>query len=329
VNRYLVTSDIHLSDRPKDAYRFGLFPWLVNQQTKYKPDATYILGDITEFKDKHSSTLVNSLVSNLKMLTPPVYILRGNHDCISADNPFFDFLNEIEGIYFITFPWQGLFSTAKIAMIPHQRNQSDFDTMCKQVPDGYGWMLHQTCAGSYSETGAPLTGFNIALIEQKQPRFVLAGDVHKPQLAGGVMYIGSPYHIKHGDNFVPRVMLLNDDGTYKDLHFPAPKKLSLHIRNAEEILNNKYLNKGDQVKVSVQLAREEIVEWQKVKEGVLKACQTKGLEIYGVELLKPVKRERTKVEMKVKSDAEYLKTYCDAEQTPKQMRDVGFRLLGA
>ena len=77
---WLLSADLHLSDRARDSHRFGLFPWLKKQQQKNKVDATFLLGDLTQEKDRHSSALVNRIVEELLTLTPPVYVLRGNHD---------------------------------------------------------------------------------------------------------------------------------------------------------------------------------------------------------------------------------------------------------
>src|SRR5882724_7118261 len=99
--KWLLTSDLHLSDKPRDAYRFGLFPWLAKQQKAHNVDAIFILGDLTENKDRHSAKLVNQTIESLLTLRPPVYILRGNHDGIDPGSPFFKFVNSIEGIKLI------------------------------------------------------------------------------------------------------------------------------------------------------------------------------------------------------------------------------------
>ena len=95
---WLLSADLHLSDRARDSYRFGLFPWLKKQQQKNKVDATFLLGDLTQEKDRHSSALVNRIVEELLTLTPPVYVLRGNHDGLNPNSPFFKFLNSISGL---------------------------------------------------------------------------------------------------------------------------------------------------------------------------------------------------------------------------------------
>ena len=57
----LVIGDLHLTDQPKDAYRFGIFKWIKKQIEKHQPEYTVILGDLTDKKDKHSAGLVNRI----------------------------------------------------------------------------------------------------------------------------------------------------------------------------------------------------------------------------------------------------------------------------
>src|SRR5713226_9416852 len=114
---YLISADLHLSDRPRDEYRWGLFGWLAKMQAKHDVTATMFLGDITQDKDKHSATLVNRLVDELIGLKPPIYILRGNHDGIDPANPYFRFLSTIEGVQFIVEPTV----IDGVAFIPHCR----------------------------------------------------------------------------------------------------------------------------------------------------------------------------------------------------------------
>src|SRR5215831_509799 len=130
----LITSDLHLSDRARDRYRFGLFKWLVKKQRKYNVDATFILGDVTDRKDNHSAALVNEIIDNLILLKPPVYILKGNHDFIDPDTPYFRFLSRLDGIKFISEPTRLPDWGWGAAMIPHQPDQASFDRACGVIP---------------------------------------------------------------------------------------------------------------------------------------------------------------------------------------------------
>ncbi|HWY34909.1 MAG TPA: hypothetical protein VNX68_09695, partial [Nitrosopumilaceae archaeon] len=58
----LITSDLHLTDKDRDEYRWGLFPWLKQQIISYKPTTLLFLGDTTDAKDRHSAKLTNRIV---------------------------------------------------------------------------------------------------------------------------------------------------------------------------------------------------------------------------------------------------------------------------
>ena len=324
---WLITTDLHLSDRPRDQYRFDLFPWLVKQQSKHSITDTFILGDITENKDRHSSTLVNKIVEHLLTLKPPVYVLRGNHDGLDPKNPFFKFLNCIEGLMFICKPTCMLDSV----FVPHCSNQAMLDDAChipKYQPKAV--FLHNTFDGAIAETGARLTGLSTAPIEALKPRLgAYSGDVHAPQRHDCVTYVGSPYQVRFGDEFEPRVLLLNEKGE-KDLHFKCPRKWSLTVRGADDIDGNPSLLRGDQVKLIIALAREEAVEWKAYKQSVLAACKKRGLDVYGVdiEIQTTKQRERVKLnEAQVKTPAEIVSSFCKAENTPSNIKQIGMELL--
>src|SRR4029077_476814 len=51
----LITADIHLSDQPRDAYRFTGMATIRRIAEENKVGAIFILGDLTEQKDFHSS----------------------------------------------------------------------------------------------------------------------------------------------------------------------------------------------------------------------------------------------------------------------------------
>lgn len=326
---WLVTSDLHLTDRPRDAYRFDLFPWLAKQQEKHSVTATFILGDITDSKDKHPSTLVNRLVEEITGLRPPVYILMGNHDYVSYENPFFKFLSCVEGISFVTEPtW---LEDHKVAMIPHQPDQASFDSACSIIQQSaLGVFCHQCFDGALSEaTNTHLTGLAASLISQIAPHATtLAGDIHAPQRCGPVTYVGSPYHCRFGDNFIPRVLLIKNDKE-QNLYFPAPAKWSLTVRDEDDLINNEDLRPGDQVKLTVELAREEAIEWAAHKALILEACKEMQLAVYGVELkIKTTKpRERTKA-VGAKSQEEIFNAFCAHEVVASNIKKVGLELLG-
>jgi DNA repair exonuclease SbcCD nuclease subunit len=324
----LFTTDTHASDQPRDAYRFGLFKWLARQQEKHAVDATLILGDLTERKDRHSSLLVNRIVEELLRLKPPVFILRGNHDGIDPNSPFFKFLNCIEGLQFIVTPEYN--KEYKIAFIPHCTDQTYLATACAWLPPKPRLLvLHNTFTGAKAESGTTLSGLSTSPIEALKPGRVYSGDVHTPQRCGPVTYVGAPYRVRFGDDFEPRVLLLKGDREI-DLHFDCPRKFSLTVRDADDIFNSKELRPHDQVKLTIEMAREEAVEWQVIKQRVLAACHECELEVFGAELQikTTARRERVKLEEAVATTPkDILAAFCKSENVASNIRAAGEELL--
>lgn len=327
---WLATADTHLTDRPKDDYRFGLFPWLRKQQQKHGVIATFLLGDLTDKKDNHSSILVNRIIDELFALEPPVYILKGNHDFISRENPFFKFLNYVDGFKFINEPTY--LKKLNVAMIPHMPDQAALDDAAKIVPPGSHVMLHQSIQGAIAETGAVLTGLSTAPISARQPATVWAGDIHKPQaLKCGAMYLGAPYRVRFGDDFTPRVLLFDPKiGQGTDLHYPCLNKWSLTLSSPDDLLKHKNLKSGDQIKISIELLREEAVEWAAIKQRVLSLCKDRGLEVFGIDLkVKASSRvERLDSEPKIgKTTSDIFDLFCKSEGIASNIRAAGSVIL--
>ena len=324
VLKYLLTSDLHFTDNPRDNYRFELFDWLLQQQKQYNVDATFILGDLTDGKDRHSSVLVNRIVDGLKFLKPSIYIPMGNHDYINPDMPFFYFLDHMN-IWFHPRPFA--LDCFKIYLIPHQPDQASLDAAFKQMPAGWTVMCHQTFAGAQSETGMPLTGFKLP---PNSASAIYSGDVHAPQIVttanGDIVYCGSPYHVRFGDNFKPRVLLI-EHGKVKNLYFPAPKKVHCTVRDVSEL---PILNSGDQIKVDMELTREEMVEWENHKSAIHKFYQDAGVGVYGTKLVPPqitLKDRSQATKSTTKSNAHYFSAFCSAEKVPSMIKKVGSNLL--
>jgi|SRR6516162_563011 predicted phosphodiesterase len=328
---WLVTSDIHLSDRPRDQYRLGLFRWLAEQQKRYNVTATFILGDLTEKKDNHSATLVNRAIDEMTRLKPPVYILRGNHDGLDPNNPFFRFLNCIDGFNFITNPNFDI--SLSVALIPHCRSQQEFDDALKVLQSHKATvMCHQTFDGAIAETGVRLNGLSTATLAATKPLLVLAGDVHRPQHQGIVHYVGAPYHVRFGDDFEPRVLLITGTNVplgLEALKFPAPRKWVVKTNEAWKL--PEAVRKGDHVKIVLTLEREDAVNWHHHRRAMLGLCRDKAVEVFGIDLhIKgefwkfyeggvPIKQQQTPEQV--------LTAFCNHEGITDALRNAGLGLL--
>lgn len=323
--RILQTSDLHLTDKPRDRYRFGLFDWLLKQQRAHSPDATFVLGDLTDSKNHHSAELVNRAVDGFARLKPPVFILKGNHDYTDPNQPYFGFLNHLEGIHFITKVTEVL---PGVWMIPHCGTQQELDAACDRIATKpVAVCLHGCFEGAIAETGARLAGLSVAPVEKLKPGAVWAGDIHKPQRVGRLLtYVGSPYHVRFGDHFNPRVLLSDQQGKSRDLHFDAPYKWSVTITQAAEL---KELNarEGDQIKVEVIIPPEGAATWAETKRSVLNTCKKLGLEVFGCTLKMPPRKAIQRQAVKTHSAHDVLTEFCRNEGVPDELANVGHALI--
>jgi hypothetical protein len=324
---HLFVGDLHLTDNSRDAYRFKIFDWIKKQQVKHNVKATFLAGDLTDAKDRHSSVTVNGVCNGLTKLVPPVYICCGNHDYRDRRSPYFDFLNHIHGVTFCTTPTVAL----GVAVIPHSRTQAAFCDHVAEVREKVidTFLVHQTFDGAIAETGARLTGLLASPIEVLKPKGgILAGDVHRPQRQGIVTYIGCPYHVRFGDNYEPRVLLVSKGGR-RDLSFNAPRKFSLTITDPKDLYRNECLYVGDYIKITLSLTRDELVNWKSNKAEALSICKELGLEVFGIkfEIVGRQIENKAKV-LPTHNPLMILDNFCKNEKVPATIKEVGIKILG-
>jgi hypothetical protein len=209
--KVLVTADLHLSANPRDAYRFKFMDRIPRLIEKYEVGMLLVLGDLTEMKDYHGSELVNKIAGYFKSYADmiPVVISRGNHDGTDPNNPFYQFLQHIKGITWINNPTEDLGEGIGPAMyLPHTSNyKKDWANINF---DKYRWVFaHNTFKGAQGGFGHILDGIPIDVFPADAR--VISGDIHVPQKIGPVRYVGAPYRIDFGDQYQPRVLLLEGD----------------------------------------------------------------------------------------------------------------------
>lgn len=319
----ILLADLHLNTNPRDAYRWELFMWLGKECKKAKASRVFILGDLTDDKDRHTSVLVNSVVQALTGLVEyaeleELIVLRGNHDGIDAEWPYFRFLNELPRIRFVHEPE----AFDRMLLLPHSRDpiddwgNYDFST--------YDCVLaHVTMQGSLAENGQELQGVSTSTF--KHARKVWSGDVHVPQVRGKVEYVGSPYHVRFGDKFVPRCVWLDAKGAAHDLHFPSPRRWMLNFEDEKSAVR-----KGDQVKVRVKLTRSEYGQWKDRKKEVEEWAKRASAELVSVELVptadkgKPMGKPKP---TKSKTPQELLDEFCRKSKVTAAVAKAGKEML--
>jgi len=155
-----------------------------------------------------------------------------------------------------------------------------------------------------------------------------------PQKIGPVIYVGSPYHVRFGDGFTPRVLLIDGVRT-QDLTYPAPKKLTLTVTRPDQLRTADGVSRGDFAKVRLSLPKSAFVDWQKYKREVVDICDDLGLELFGVELQERerVQSEMTKARAALRTVAAHgdLKRivcgYCRAEGVDQNIQNTGLEII--
>lgn len=282
----LLLADLHLDDKPRNAYRWELFPWLVQQVQEHGIHTIYILGDITDVKDRHNAKFTNRIVNELLALGQhcQVVMTMGNHDYIDPKEPFFGFLDGLPGLTYITEPMiHEDPELGDLLMLPHSRTpEADFGDI--DFAKFAAVFVHQSVIGATASEFYEIShGLSHRFFDQSHKTW--AGDIHCPQELGKLEYVGSPYHVHFGDLFEPRAVLLDGDATTvaKELTFPSPQRVTLRIPDVEA-LDNYGLKEGDHVKVVLTLDRSDVHRWSVLRKRVRETCTKNGWRFFGCQL---------------------------------------------
>lgn len=335
----ILVTDIHLTEKTEDQYRFGLFDWLIKKYRNSTVQVVFILGDLTSRKDNHSAWFVNKIVKSFRRLAKhfDIYILKGNHDFMDPKSPFFEFVNEMDHVGFFTEPTiisrkYGKGKPINIVMLPHSKDpDTDWSSFDADFEDADVIFLHQTFSGSRTENGTILDGVSPKKFKKYRAK-VFSGDIHVPQKVGPVVYVGAPYHIRFGDNFKPRILVADKKFRTTDVRFPAPAKWTTDIEHPSD-LDKLTFRAGDWVKIKLHLRRSEFVDWPKYRSEIKAFCEASGLELHGIELCE-IKRTRLKLKGTVSTDrrkrrtpTEIFQAYCLQNKVDSYTREIGKALM--
>lgn len=313
----LITGDLHLTDRPEDAYRWDIFNELEGLCSGYEIDRLVILGDITEKKNNHDAILVNNVTAAFRHLAEQeyprkIYILKGNHDYVAEDYPFFHFLDKIsEKIHFINLQPELIDG---MLFLPHTKDPvgrwksqgiEQYQNKTKMV------FLHQEFIYSVRENKTSTTeGIPADYFKDWKVPFI-SGHMHVSQKVENITYVGSPYHTIFIDYPVydPR-MLLYREGRFFDYFTDYPEKVQLHIRNAEIPKIPKRTN-ASRVKFKIHMHEGERHRYSELVEKCKRYCEDYGYIFSGTKLI--IERSRTRGKERtavVKDPKDMLKIHC-------------------
>lgn len=324
----LLVSDLHLTASPADAYRWGLFRWLLEQAAAHRVQTIAILGDVTDAKDYHSAELVNRVVSSVASLAEAGYeviILMGNHDYQRDGQAYFRFLNSIPKVRYITRPTDTSAEGAACLWLPHTRNPAK-DWAGLDLSHFRFVFMHQTVKGAKASNGQVMDGE--AMPDLTAAGKVYSGDIHVPQIIGGVEYVGSPYHVHFGDRFKPRgIVLRGRDAT--DVRYPCLHRFTLDTGPDVADLDDHRLHEGDQVKLRVHLERADLHQWAAIRRRMAEALAERKVECHGIELVAPKTKERVVVGAEVvrEDPATVITRFVTTEDWGGDMLDAGLEIL--
>lgn len=292
---FLITTDLHLTDRPQDECRWSLFDRIEGLASEVE-DLTHvlILGDITDHKDRHSSVLVNRIVERLTRLTErglTVYLMKGNHDYVDPSQPFFAMLSAIPGLTFISAPVVQTFGEPAVTVLflPHTRTpQTDWGDIDVDGLSRFDFVfLHQTFENAKAANGERLAGLPSELFDANTRGTVLSGDIHIPQRVGNVEYVGAPYHCNFGDPYTPRVLLFEGNRKRREINWEFPRKLVLTIKEPADIrrlVKGRSVRPGDQAKIVLRTGREDAVNWTELRRQIVEVCTEVGVTLYSAKV---------------------------------------------
>ncbi len=325
----LLTTDLHLSEKSEDDYRFDIFPWIIDTGLSRQIKTVFITGDLTDRKNYHADFFVNKVVDSIRSLAKVfnVYLLCGNHDYdVDPTQPFFSFLGKYKNVNYILKPL--LWQSEKILFLPHSRKPGE-DWGILSTPEANNLdaiFMHQTFRGAITESGYELGGISSKRFE----RFgcpILSGDIHVPQQLGPITYVGCPYHIRYGDTFEPRVLLLDSKFETKDVHFPSPRKLMLDLNHWNELKKMRSkLQSGDKAKVRIHLPRNEFGNWPKHRDLVRYHAKKIGLILHSVtlkELPSDSNKKQTKNTTKIRTHTETYDAFCNKYDIGSDVTQAG------
>lgn len=330
----LVTSDLHLSDNARDQYRHNWMNKLPKLIRRHKVSELYILGDLTEEKDNHCAELVNQIVAHIYELAQivPVTILRGNHDYLRPDYPFFGFVSTLENVTYVNTPMRvDHEDLGQIIFLPHT---NDYRKDWKDIAfDPYNYIFaHSTFKGARSETGHLLEGVPLDVFPKHCQ--IISGDIHLPQQIDNLVYVGAPYTVDFGDNYEPRVLVIKDEESVYDVPCRRPQKMLVTINHDDpdgvDWVRKFKLRPQDILKVRVVMEPEAYENWPSIQKAIRAWADDEDMIVHAIvpEVDQNVRR-RTRLDRSraSKSDSQVLKGFAKWRKLDGRTIKAGLQIM--
>lgn len=315
----ILTADLHLTDKTEDEYRWKVFDHLY----EHSDGEIFILGDLADRADRHSSILVNRLIGALTELTrggSRVTILLGNHDMPLKGEPYWSFLNYIKDVSFITTPT----ADADLLLLPYSANPIE---EWKGIPFHLyrAAFMHQTVDGVDVGRGRTLQNPNMIVFPPNIT--VYSGDIHIPQTLDNVTYVSAPHNVRFGDVHRCRLLVLDEDYKIKrEVTLRRVQKRVIEISSIEQ-LKALRTAPGDQARIRFTLPASSMEQWPIEQQAISEWAQEQGVQLASVEAIIETSPDR---DSKFSFDADpkqVLEGYCKVEGIGADLLDVGLEFL--
>lgn len=320
---WLITSDLHLSSNPRDAYRFVFLDWLLKLIRKEHVSTLIVMGDLTTDKDRHTAWLVNEIADKFYDIAQEceVIVLKGNHDYLSEDEPFFQFLDHIKRIKF----YSSIVNLPNMVFLPHTRDyKMDWEDFIKTKFSHDKFVFaHQTFEGANvgkrKMEGIPLSIFGPGT-------HVFSGDIHVPQQTGVVTYTGAPYTVNFGDDYEGRVILLDPDtGKTKSIPYPGPQKWLVECIGLSGPKGE--FQKGDLLKVRVSLTAKEYEDWKNIRADIKAWADKRGIIANPILPVVTTRKAVTYKNIDTQTDTELVTSFAKRSKISPSTLKVGLNIL--
>ena len=329
----LLTADLHLTDNPLEEYRWSVFKSLADAAIANFVEEIFILGDITDRKDRHNATLLNKMLDHLYMLNDstgcPIWILMGNHDAPLNGSPYWKFLKS-DWIRYVVEPELH----DDIWLLPFSPNPKR-DWAHLDLAKSRLWFIHQTLEGSRIEGDRVIPKDVQPMPKIPSSVTVFAGDVHRPQaVRSGVYYVGAPHPVRFGEDWDNRFTLLREKAPLiliSECPTYSIRRQILEIKNSEELSTWSYIpKKGDQVRIRYSLTSATLSMWPIEEEKIRKWAADSGVKIVSLEATlvadTPTITERKSEELILKPK-DILTHYQEKERISDYFKELGNSIL--
>lgn len=257
-----------------------------------------------------------------------ITILKGNHDYVDEETPFFKFMNYIPHVTFVNIPrFKKRVGGVRSFWLPHNGHARLGQELREIVSENEVevMFMHETVHQAVVNDRS-LVGYRSANFYSQLGIPILSGDVHQAQVLGNVEYVGAPYAIDFGDVVTRSCIVFDTDERYEYL-FPAPQKKQVVISTTDD-LDKLELGSGDLVRVQIIVDPNGINTASELRSKLIQLANEKELVLDGVEMILTITNDSGALPEGVfQVDENTFYEFCKAHNLDTTVAQYGYKLL--